>query len=119
MFNGSSRQGLAEEDYSRCNKDDDYGLLLMYMSRIVKKRVWKAYSLRRSRQESLEEEEPSRKVSRRRNNETDTTSVGAHGKKREDGQKAYTFGAHGGTKKLLLAVRSWRTNKAPSQPALQ
>ncbi|KAH9576803.1 hypothetical protein CY35_01G182900 [Sphagnum magellanicum] len=29
----------------------------MYMSRIVKKRVWKAYSLRRSRQESLEEEE--------------------------------------------------------------
>ncbi len=60
-----------------------------------------------------------RKVSRRRNNETDTTSVGAHGKKREEVQKAYTFGAHDGTKKLLLAARSWRTNKAPSQPALQ
>jgi hypothetical protein len=60
-----------------------------------------------------------RKVSRRRNNETDTTSVGAHGKKREEGQKAYTCGAHGGTKKLLLAARSWRTNKTPSQPALQ
>jgi hypothetical protein len=34
-------------------------------------------------------------------------------------KKAYTFGAHGGTKKLLLAARSWRTNEASSQPALQ
>jgi hypothetical protein len=61
MANGKiekrEEQHLHQSKKAKCNKDDDYSLLLMYMSRMVQKRVWKAYSLRRSRQESLEEEE--------------------------------------------------------------